>query len=151
MIKIYENILGVTCPQVTLYGSEIWYDINMKRRHSLLQASGSQNFITTLVRFLPLFKNEILAQIVLDKIGHYSKNMQFSYMVLLLCQTIFTRYRNDGGCVKEAKSIVFPRQDVIFWGKTAAFSITKIAWKSRLMSLVWSPAGRWHIKNLRKN
>jgi putative transposase len=39
----------------------------VKRRHSLLEASGSTNFITTtIVNFLPIFKNEALLKIVRD-------------------------------------------------------------------------------------
>ena len=46
----------------------------MKRRHSRLQVSGSTNFVTTtIVNFLPIFRNEALAKIVLDNIRIYSQ------------------------------------------------------------------------------
>ena len=46
----------------------------MKRRHSRLQVPGSTNFVTTtIVNFLPIFRDEALAKIVLDNIRIYSQ------------------------------------------------------------------------------
>lgn len=48
----------------------------MKRRHSLIQIPGSTNFITTtIVKFAPIFRNEVLARIVLDKIKAFSDHL----------------------------------------------------------------------------
>jgi putative transposase len=46
----------------------------MKRRHSLLNAPGSTNFITTtVIDFIHVFTREALANIVRDNINHYAQ------------------------------------------------------------------------------
>jgi len=46
----------------------------VKRRHSALQAPNSTTFVTTtVVKFLPIFRNEALAQIVLDNAKIYAQ------------------------------------------------------------------------------
>ena len=44
----------------------------MKRRHSLLNATGTTNFVTTtIIDFIYLFDKEALTNIVIDNINHY--------------------------------------------------------------------------------
>ena len=106
----------------------------MKRRHSRLQVPGAANFVTTtIVNFLPIFRNEALAEVVSDNIGIYAQKCRIqvhgfvimpNHLHLLLTAGYETSVSQFMGRMKEysAKKIISWCSDNKEVGLLTAFS-----------------------------
>ena len=104
----------------------------MKRRHSLLPASGSTSFITTtVVKFFPLFRHEALAIIVLDNIRIYAQQCHIKIHGFVIMPNhlhlLITAEEQDSGDFSATRSAVNQYSAISqFMGRLKEYSAKEI-------------------------